>query len=62
MRNKKYHDALKKDKDYENAQWEKLMKRIETEKVSEQEIVTAMNRMNVIDKKLIKEELYELLG
>lgn len=61
MRNKKLYDALKRDKEYEDAQWEKFMKRIETEKVSTQEIATAMNRINIIDKKIIKEGFYELL-
>ncbi len=61
MRNKKLYDALKRDKEYEDAQWEKFMKRIETEKVSTQEIATAMNRINIIDKKIIKEDLYVLL-
>lgn len=62
MRNKKYHDELKLDKEYENSQWDKLMKRIELENVSKDEIITAIDRMIAIDKKLIKRGLSEFLG
>lgn len=58
----KYIKALKIDKEHTNKHWQLLMEKIETEKVSTEEIFDMMNRLLIIDRKIIKEGSYELLG